>query len=61
MSASVQHAHLHCTKDGYKFGQVAFNSVKELKRHFEVEKPVIGGESGMYIIDLLYFQSVVCY
>ncbi|XP_065910163.1 dual adapter for phosphotyrosine and 3-phosphotyrosine and 3-phosphoinositide-like [Dysidea avara] len=49
MSASVQHVHLHHTKDGYKFGQSAFNSVKELRRHFEVEKPVIGGESGITV------------
>jgi len=58
MSASVQHVHLHCNKDGYKFGQVAFNSIEELKRHFEVEKPVIGGESGVYFIDLWCFKMI---
>jgi len=47
MSASVQHVRVECTKDGYKFGQVTFNSVREMKKHFEVEKPIIGGDSGV--------------
>jgi len=55
MSASVQHAHLHQTKDGYMFGQISFGSVKDLKRHFEVEKPVIGGESGIQLICMFFF------
>ena len=49
MSASVQHVRVERTKDGYKFGQIAFNSVKEIKKHFEIEKPVIGGDSGVCV------------
>ena len=47
MSASVQHVRVERTKDGYKFGQVSFDSIKEMKKHFEIEKPVIGGDSGL--------------
>ena len=50
MSASVQHVRVERTKDGYKFGQVAFDSVKEMKKHFEIEKPVIGGDSGVLCV-----------
>ena len=49
MSASVQHVRVERTKDGYKFGQVSFDSIKEMKKHFEIEKPVIGGDSGLCV------------
>lgn len=59
MSASVQHIRVERTKDGYKFGQYAFKSVKEMKKHFEVEKPVIGGDSGI-TVHLTYPYSRHC-
>ena len=61
MSASVQHVRMERTKDGYKFGQVSFDSVKEVKKHFEIEKPVIGGDSGLCVCDVCKCMCVcVC-
>lgn len=36
--------------DRYRFGQSSFDSVSALKRHFELEKPIVGGESGKEIL-----------
>ena len=64
MSASVQHVRVEQTKDGYKFGQIAFDSVKEMKKHFEIEKPVIGGDSGVCVCACVcvcvYVRVCVC-
>ena len=60
MSASVQHVRVDHIKDGYKFGQVLFNSVKEMKKHFEIEKPVIGGDSGVCVCVCMCVCVCVC-
>ena len=31
----------------YRFGESNFDSVLRLKKHFEIEKPIVGGESGI--------------
>lgn len=50
MSSSVQHVKVEVTAGGsYRFGNSTFSSVDSFRRHFEVEKPVIGGDSGVMV------------
>ena len=51
LSSSVQHVRVTLTTDGgYRFGNSTFHSVESFKKHFEVEKPVIGSDSGVTVI-----------
>lgn len=51
LSSSVQHVRVTLTTDGgYRFGNSTFHSVESFRKHFEVEKPVIGGDSGITVI-----------
>ena len=48
-SQSVQHMKVKRLQDNrYQFGRSFFDSINALKRHFELEKPVVGGESGKH-------------
>ncbi len=50
LSSSVQHIKVEVTARGvYKFGNSSFFSVENFRRHFEVEKPVIGSDSGVMV------------
>ena len=51
LSCSVQHIKVAITPDGkYRFGNSSFGTVQSLRRHFELEKPVIGGDSGVTVV-----------
>lgn len=50
LSFSVQHIKVPKTGSGFKFGNSTFRTVESFKRHFEVEKPVIGGDSGITVV-----------
>lgn len=50
LSSSVQHIKVLKRADGYKFGNSTFQTVESFQRHFEVEKPVIGGDSGITVV-----------
>ena len=51
LSSSVQHVRITIGPGGrYHFGNSSFQSVRSLKRHFEIEKPVIGGDSGIRVL-----------
>lgn len=50
LSSSVQHIKVPLLEGSYKFGNSSFRSVEGLKRHFEVERPVIGGDSGVTVV-----------
>jgi dual adaptor for phosphotyrosine/3-phosphotyrosine/3-phosphoinositide len=50
LSNSVQHMKVDQLVDGrFKFGLSYFADINSLKRHFEHEKPVVGGESGINV------------
>ncbi len=50
LSSSVQHIKVEVTANGtIRFGNSSFGSVGSLRRHFELEKPVIGGDSGVMV------------
>ena len=52
LSSSVQHVKVTKTLSGagYKFGNCTFHSLESFKRHCELEKPVIGGDSGITVV-----------
>lgn len=50
LSASVQHIRIPSKDNGFKFGNSTFESVESFRKHFEVEKPVIGGDSGITVV-----------
>ena len=51
LSSSVQHIRLRVGPGSkYQFGNSSFDDVRSLRRHFELEKPVIGGDSGIRVI-----------
>lgn len=50
LSSSVQHIRITKLDGGYKFGNITFETVESFKRHFELEKPVIGGDSGITVV-----------
>lgn len=60
LSSSVQHVKiLHTTVGGYKFGNSTFRTTEQLRKHFELEKPVIGGDSGITVVlKFPYFRNV---
>ena len=46
-SHSVQHMKLTQLPDKrYQFGHSSFENVQAIKKHFEQERPVVGGENG---------------
>lgn len=50
LSSSVQHVKVALTPNGrYKFGNSTFDSIAAMRRHFEYERPVIGGDSGVTV------------
>ena len=51
LSSSVQHIKVTRTlSNGYRFGNSSFATVESIRKHFEIEKPVIGGDSGVTVI-----------
>ena len=52
LSSSVQHIRLSSIRDGevYRFGNSSFDSIEDLRKHFEIEMPVIGGDSGVTVV-----------
>lgn len=51
LSSSVLHCRVTIGPGGkYHFGNSSFESARSLKRHFEMEKPVIGGDSGIRVL-----------
>ena len=51
LSSSVQHVRVtKALSGGYKFGNCSFHSLESFRRHCEVEKPVIGGDSGITVL-----------
>ena len=51
LSSSVQHFKVSLTVDReYKFGNSTFNTVEGLRRHFEQERPMICGDSGVMVV-----------
>ena len=50
LSSSVQHIKVEKMDSGYKFGNIVFEDIQSFKKHFEVEKPVIGSDSGITVL-----------
>ena len=53
LSSSVQHVKVTkslSNSGGYKFGNCSFQNLESFRRHCEVEKPVIGGDSGITVL-----------
>ena len=54
LSSSVQHIRLNLirSRDGevFRFGNSSFDSIEALRKHFEMEMPVIGGDSGVTVV-----------
>ena len=51
LSSSVQHVKVtQALSGGYKFGNCSFHNLESFRRHCEVEKPVIGGDSGITVL-----------
>lgn len=53
LSSSVQHVKIPRASHesaGYKFGNITFETIESFKRHFELEKPVIGSDSGITVV-----------
>ena len=51
LSSSVQHVKVSRNlSGGYKFGNCSFQNLESFRRHCEVEKPVIGGDSGITVL-----------
>lgn len=50
LSSSVQHIKVAKLGSGYSFGNSTFENVESFRRHFELEKPVIGGDSGITVV-----------
>ena len=50
LSASVQHIRVPNRDCGFKFGNSTFENVESFRKHFELEKPVIGGDSGITVV-----------
>jgi dual adaptor for phosphotyrosine/3-phosphotyrosine/3-phosphoinositide len=50
LSSSVQHVRVTIGAGGkYNFGNSSFENVRSFKRHFEMEKPVIGSDSNIRV------------
>lgn len=50
LSSSVQHIKVAELENGYKFGNIVLENIESFRRHFEVEKPIIGGDSGVTVV-----------
>ena len=51
LSSSVQHIKITRTEGrGFKFGNSTFQTLEAFRRHFEKEKPIIGGDSGITVV-----------
>ncbi len=52
LSCSVQHIKVMIIPGGhgYRFGNSTFKDVNGLRKHIELEKPVIGGDSGVTVV-----------
>ena len=51
LSSSVQHVRVTIGAGGkYHFGNSSFANVRSFKRHFEMEKPVIGSDSNIRVV-----------
>lgn len=51
LSSSVQHVKVSkMLDDGYRFGNSTFKSAEKFRKHVEVERPIIGGDSGVTVI-----------
>lgn len=51
LSSSVLHCRVTIGPSGkYCFGNSSFDNVRSFRRHFEMEKPVIGGDSGIRVL-----------
>lgn len=50
LSSSVQHVKVSYSKGKFVFGNSTFDNVESFKKHFEKEKPIIGGDSGVTVI-----------
>ena len=60
LSSSVQHIKVTKTSGNvYYFGNSSFQGIETFRRHFEQEKPIIGGDSGvMVVLNLPYSRHV---
>ena len=60
LSSSVQHIRVDKVENtGYKFGNIVFENIESFKRHFEVERPVIGGDSGITVLLNFPYQRFI--
>lgn len=50
LSSSVQHIKVPSSGNCFRFGNSSFENVESFRKHFEVEKPVIGGDSGITVV-----------
>lgn len=50
LSSSVQHIKVTNVSQRLMFGNITFESIESFRRHFEQEKPVIGGDSGITVV-----------
>ena len=50
LSSSVQHVKIVTSEAGYRFGNSTFQNVESFRKHFELERPVIGGDSGVTVL-----------
>ena len=50
LSSSVQHIRVINVDDKLLFGNSTFENVGSFRKHFEQEKPIIGGDSGMTVV-----------
>ena len=51
LSSSVQHVKVSKAEgEGYRFGNSTFKTVDGFRKHIEIEKPVIGGDSGVTVV-----------
>ncbi len=53
LSSSVQHIRVlrtHKDSGGYRFGNSTFKDVEGFRKHIEIEKPIIGGDSGVTVV-----------
>lgn len=50
LSSSVQHIKVINTNESLVFGNSTFENMESFRRHFEQERPVIGGDSGITVV-----------
>lgn len=59
LSSSVQHIKVSNSMGKLIFGNSTFDSIDSFKKHFEKERPIIGGDSGVTVILRLPYKRVV--